>query len=206
MAPAGVVRMQVAVALLTLISASAAPAQITSEQQNAIRSSCRSDFMSRCSGVTPGGREALQCLRKNVSQVSAACQSAVKVTMPAPAAPVTAAPPAERAAAPAPSPPAAAAPLPPAATPAQTTTDPAVTPAPAVKSAKPALAPKPKPARATRTGRHAERHSSADATGHATLNNAESAGGHRGGCSARLQARSRALLQQRLRWRWTHLR
>ncbi|MFN3349950.1 MAG: hypothetical protein ACK41X_13425, partial [Pseudorhodoplanes sp.] len=31
-------------------------------QQDAIRSNCRSDFMRHCSSVTPGGREALDCL------------------------------------------------------------------------------------------------------------------------------------------------
>jgi outer membrane biosynthesis protein TonB len=138
------VRMQVVVALLALVAASGAQAQVTREQQDAIRASCRSDFMSRCSGVTPGGRDALQCLQKNVSQLSPACQSAVKVTMPAPA-PAAAPPPApERAVAPA----QPAAPAAPATTPAQTTTAPAETPVPAAKSAKPATRPKPKPAAA----------------------------------------------------------
>ena len=41
-------------------------AQITTAQQSAIRGSCRSDFMSHCSGVTPGGKDALTCLQKNV--------------------------------------------------------------------------------------------------------------------------------------------
>jgi Cysteine rich repeat len=55
----------------------AASAKPTPEQTNALRSACRSDFMARCSGVTPGGAEALQCLQRNSAQLSASCQSAV---------------------------------------------------------------------------------------------------------------------------------
>ncbi len=33
--------------------------------------------MSRCAGVQPGGAEALQCLKSNEAQLSAACRSAV---------------------------------------------------------------------------------------------------------------------------------
>ena len=33
--------------------------------------------MSRCSGVQPGGADALQCLKRNEAQLSAACRSAV---------------------------------------------------------------------------------------------------------------------------------
>jgi len=36
-----------------------AHAQPTAEQQSVIRSNCRSDFMSKCSGVTPGGKDAI---------------------------------------------------------------------------------------------------------------------------------------------------
>ena len=55
----------------------AASAKPTPEQTNALRSACRPDFMARCSGVTPGGAEALQCLQRNSAQLSAPCQSAV---------------------------------------------------------------------------------------------------------------------------------
>ncbi len=55
----------------------AAPAAPTAQQKAAIRAACRSDFMSRCSGVQPGGAEALQCLKRNEAQLSAACRSAV---------------------------------------------------------------------------------------------------------------------------------
>jgi hypothetical protein len=57
--------------------ATAAPAAPTAQQKAAIRAACRSDFMSRCSGVQPGGAEALQCLKRNEAQLSAACRSAV---------------------------------------------------------------------------------------------------------------------------------
>jgi hypothetical protein len=55
----------------------AAPAAPTAQQKAAIRAACRSDFMSHCSGVQPGGAEALQCLKRNEAQLSAACRSAV---------------------------------------------------------------------------------------------------------------------------------
>jgi len=71
-----------------------AQAQVTSAQQSAIRSSCRSDFMSKCSGVTPGGKDALVCLQKNVASLSPACKTAVSATLPPPA-PTAAAKPAE---------------------------------------------------------------------------------------------------------------
>jgi len=57
-------------------------AQPTQAQQSALRSNCRSDFMSHCSGVTPGGSEALQCLIHNVAKLSPGCQGAVHAVMP----------------------------------------------------------------------------------------------------------------------------
>ncbi|WP_440636688.1 cysteine rich repeat-containing protein [Bradyrhizobium sp. PUT101] len=65
----------------------------TDAQKSAIRSACRSDFMAHCSSVTPGGVEAYQCLKKNVSSLSSGCQSAVRAVEPA-AAPKTEAAPA----------------------------------------------------------------------------------------------------------------
>lgn len=64
----------------------AAQGQPSAAQQNAIKASCRSDFMSHCASVTPGGPEALACLQKNVAGLSPACKKAVASTMPAPAA------------------------------------------------------------------------------------------------------------------------
>jgi hypothetical protein len=55
----------------------APPAKPTAQQTAAVRAACRSDFMSHCSGVQPGGAEALQCLKRNEAQLSAACRSAV---------------------------------------------------------------------------------------------------------------------------------
>jgi len=81
-----------ALAVLAALSASAA-AQVTSAQQSAIRSNCRSDFQSKCSGVTPGGKDALNCLQSNVASLSGGCQAAVRATMPAVAAPAAAPPP-----------------------------------------------------------------------------------------------------------------
>ncbi len=59
--------------------------QPTPEQIAAIRQSCRSDFMSHCAGVQPGGREALQCLKRNAASVSAPCKSALDAVGPKPA-------------------------------------------------------------------------------------------------------------------------
>jgi hypothetical protein len=78
--------------------------QPTPAQTSAIRGSCRSDFMANCSGVQPGGRDALQCLERNVARLSPACKTAVSAVMPAPAKPAAAPPPAHPAqATPAPS-------------------------------------------------------------------------------------------------------
>src|SRR3984885_2066866 len=58
-------------------------ATATSKPSNAniaaIRSACRSDYSRVCAGVPTGGAPALQCLEKNRSRVSAACQKAVAV-------------------------------------------------------------------------------------------------------------------------------
>jgi hypothetical protein len=108
----------VSLAALTTMAA----AQVTPEQQSAIRASCRPDFTSKCSGVTPGGKDALQCLQKNVASLAPACKTAVSATIPAPAAP----------AAPVPKPAAATPPPPPA--PAAKSAAP---PAPAVSQAAP---------------------------------------------------------------------
>lgn len=58
--------------------ATSAFAQPTEAQKEAVKSACRSDYMAHCSSVTPGGEAALQCLAKNMSSLSASCQSAVK--------------------------------------------------------------------------------------------------------------------------------
>lgn len=125
--------------LLALALSQVAAAQVTAEQQSAIKTSCRSDFMSKCSGVRPGGAEALQCLQKNVASLSSACQTAVSATLPKPAPAAATAPP------PPPPAPAAAAPSAPAA------------PAPTIQTAKPPAATMPaaKPAAAMPAARAA---------------------------------------------------
>ena len=45
--------------------------------KRAVRSNCRSDYMSKCSSVTPGGIEAFQCLKKNEASLSGGCRAAV---------------------------------------------------------------------------------------------------------------------------------
>jgi hypothetical protein len=110
-----------AVAALVLLTVEAALAQQPSQEQiAAIRASCRSDFMANCSGVQPGGKDALECLKRNLAKLSGSCRSAVGATTassppagaPAPAiatAPAAAAP---AAAVPSPTPPAVTAPAP----------------------------------------------------------------------------------------------
>jgi hypothetical protein len=89
--------------LVALALTPAASAQMTDAQKNAIKSSCRSDYMSNCMSVRPGGIEALQCLQRNMAKLSPGCQTAVNATMPKAPPPAAAAPP------PAPPPPKAAA-------------------------------------------------------------------------------------------------
>jgi hypothetical protein len=84
------------VVILTL--APTAAQQPTQTQRDAIRASCRSDFMANCAGVQPGGKEALECLLRNESKLSAPCRSAVNAiaapaSSPAATAPAAAAPP-----------------------------------------------------------------------------------------------------------------
>ncbi|NPU09419.1 hypothetical protein HL666_01420 [Bradyrhizobium sp. 83002] len=55
----------------------------TDAQRNAIKSACRSDYMSKCSSVPPGGAAAFQCLQKNMASLSSSCQTAVKALEPA---------------------------------------------------------------------------------------------------------------------------
>jgi hypothetical protein len=40
-------------------------------------------FISKCSGVTPGGKQALQCLQKKVAALSPGYKTAVSATLPA---------------------------------------------------------------------------------------------------------------------------
>jgi hypothetical protein len=131
----------------------AAAQQPTQAQRDAIRAACRSDFMANCSGVQPGGRDALECLQRNLGKLSAACQSAVTALVgalaPAPAAPAATAPTPPPAAA---TPPAAASP-----TPAPPVAAPKPAPRPAAKAnlapppSQPAPAPQASPPAASAT-------------------------------------------------------
>jgi hypothetical protein len=146
------------IALSATVTAFPAHAQdVTEAQKSAIRSNCRSDFMSKCSSVTPGGTEAFQCLKKNEATLSGGCRAAVDAiklpgaapaAAPAPA-PAAAAPAAPAASAPKPAEPAkpAIATAPAAAKPAAPApAKPAAAPKPAVATAPPAAAPAPAPA------------------------------------------------------------
>jgi hypothetical protein len=74
----------------------AGPAQAqqpTKAQQDAVRANCRSDFLSLCRGVTPGGTEALGCLKQNAARLAPSCKQAVDViNLPGSAAPRSALP------------------------------------------------------------------------------------------------------------------
>ena len=132
-----------ALAGMALLSASVviAEAQTPSKaQQDALRSNCRSDFMRNCSSVTPGGREALECLMQNKTKVSAGCQGALNTIAPAPAAAKPEPKPEPKAAAPAAAP-AAPAPAPAASAPVAPAKQPA-----APRAATPKAAPAPKAA------------------------------------------------------------
>jgi hypothetical protein len=64
--------------------------QPTQQQRDAIRASCRSDFIANCAGVEPGGRDAFECLLRNQSKLSDACQDAVSAVASKPAEPAAA--------------------------------------------------------------------------------------------------------------------
>ncbi len=85
-------------------SAAAATKKPTAQQQSAIRAACRSDFISHCSGVTPGGAAALQCLQRNAATLSAGCRGALAAISGGGSAPAAAAGAETPAAAPAASP------------------------------------------------------------------------------------------------------
>jgi Cysteine rich repeat len=55
----------------------------TDAQRSAIRSACRADYQANCASVPPGGMASLQCLQKNMSNLSPSCQSAVRAVEPA---------------------------------------------------------------------------------------------------------------------------
>jgi hypothetical protein len=127
--------LKTSVFLIAALTAIPALAQPTPAQTDAIKASCRSDYMKSCMSVPPGGQAAFDCLKRNMSTLSPACQQAVNAIKP----------PAPAAAAPAPVPAVAPAPAPaaPASTPAAVTAPPPVAaPVATAPAAKPAPAPK----------------------------------------------------------------
>ena len=108
----------------------------TDAQRNAIKSSCRSDYIAHCSSVPPGGSASVQCLQKNMTSLSSACQTALRTIEPAADTKPAAAPAAE-------SKPAVIEAGKPAAEPAKS----AAEPAPAAAPAKPATAARAEPAK-----------------------------------------------------------
>jgi len=90
-------------ALLLPLSLGRASAQPSQTQRDAIRAACRSDFIANCSGVQPGGKEALECLIRNDAKLSASCRTAVSAASPKPAEPAATAAPSPATAAPVPS-------------------------------------------------------------------------------------------------------
>jgi hypothetical protein len=68
-----------ALAAVAFTFAMPARAQAPSEAQRAaIKSECRNDYAAHCSSIRPGGAASLECLQKNMSNLSAACASAVR--------------------------------------------------------------------------------------------------------------------------------
>jgi hypothetical protein len=57
--------------------ASPAGAKVPQAQKDAVRTNCRSDFIANCRGVTPGGVDALNCLRQHEATLAPACRKAV---------------------------------------------------------------------------------------------------------------------------------
>src|SRR5215469_10906703 len=96
--------------LVALTLDHAAAQQPTQAERDAIRASCRSDFIAHCAGVEPGGKEAFECLIRNDAKLSAACQTAVDGARPKPTETAQPAPPAGSVPAPAAAPEPAAAP------------------------------------------------------------------------------------------------
>ena len=121
--------------------------QPSPDQINAIRASCRSDFMANCSGVPRGGAEALACLKQHMAQLSAPCQTAVSAATPKSPAPAAAVPPAPAAPAAPPAPAVSTAPRPSVATAPPPPPEPKAVSAPPPQKPRAAPAVAPAPAR-----------------------------------------------------------
>ena len=73
---AAIVSLAIAMPLAGPVSAFA-QAQPSDAEKQKIRVDCRGDFIRNCSGVTPGGVDALNCLVAHMSSLSDACQADV---------------------------------------------------------------------------------------------------------------------------------
>src|SRR6516165_1579176 len=73
----------IAAACLVCIVTEAVAQEPSQAQRDAIRASCRSDFIANCSGVQPGGKDAFECLKRNEAKLSASCKTAVNAVVPA---------------------------------------------------------------------------------------------------------------------------
>jgi len=73
----------IAAACVVCIVTDAVAQEPSQAQRDAIRASCRSDFIANCSGVQPGGKDAFECLKRNEAKLSASCKTAVNAVVPA---------------------------------------------------------------------------------------------------------------------------
>ncbi|MEM6761707.1 MAG: hypothetical protein AAF615_02410 [Pseudomonadota bacterium] len=76
--------------LAAVLVAAVAPSQAqspTAAQRDALRANCAADFRANCSGVSPGGMDALMCLEQNEAKLSSGCKSAVDAVKGPPSAP-----------------------------------------------------------------------------------------------------------------------
>jgi hypothetical protein len=71
------IMLKIAVCLCVLGAIVSDAQQPAKAQEAAIRSNCQTDFATYCSGVKPGGSEALACLKRNAASLTPACQAAV---------------------------------------------------------------------------------------------------------------------------------
>src|SRR5215472_13426225 len=70
---------RVALVVVAALAAHCAIAQQpTQAQVNAVRQSCRADYMARCSSVPPGSEASLLCLKQHAAEASPQCQQALR--------------------------------------------------------------------------------------------------------------------------------
>jgi len=75
--------------LFSVVLNAASAQQPTQAQREAIRESCRADFIAHCSTTEPGGKDALECLMRNDAKLAATCKAAVEAIAAIPEKPVT---------------------------------------------------------------------------------------------------------------------